>query len=137
MTALGELLIFIIYLFFGTLLLVRIYKEFKSKTKLKTDSIKRIIFSALPLILWASWMYYVHRTNELDCVGKYILTEYPNCDSCILELKSDNFYQVTSNEIVIEKGEWNYDSGGDYWIVEIGKHGQLGSGKFKYSDELE
>lgn len=98
---------------------------------------KRIIFSGLPLILFASWMYYVNRSNELMNVGKYSLTEYPNCNPCILELKTNNLYEVKDDEKVVEVGKWRYDSGGDFWIVELVEHGQLGSGKLTYSDKVE
>ena len=135
MNALGALSIFIVYIFLGFLLIMGIYQGLKTKNQI-TESIKMMLLAALPLIIWTSYRYYSHRAAQPNYVGKYLLTEYPKCASCILELRGDNFYQVIENERVIEEGEWSYDSGGDYWIVEIGEHGQLGTGDFKYSEKV-
>src|SRR5687767_14915479 len=58
-----------------------------------------------------------HRKSELEYVGTYYLTSYPNCQSCKLILKENNSYQVISAKTIIEEGNWHYESGGDYFIV--------------------
>jgi hypothetical protein len=41
-------------------------------------------------------------------------------------------YKIYSNKAVIEEGNWNHKSGGDYWITTLENKGQLGSGEYAY-----
>ncbi len=133
MSAIGELIVFLIYFILSIPILIFLIGLIKSKGKQITK--KRLIWliiSTILLILYGYAQYSSHRKAELDYVGIYQLTEYPDCDSCILELMSDNYYIVREKQNIIEKGRWKYKSGGDYWIVYLGEFGQLGTGKFRY-----
>jgi len=133
MAALGELLLVIVYTILSIpflILLVQFIRKRKQKNKKKR--LLWMLISLAPLILYGYWQYSGHRQLELENVGKYKLTNYPNCDSCILELKPDNHYYIFDKEKIIEKGKWGYRSGGDYWIVDIGENGQLGAGNYNY-----
>lgn len=73
------------------------------------------------------------KKSQLEHVGIYYLTNYPNCEHCILVLNEDQTCQVTSNDSILEKSNWHFESGGDYWITYIGTDGrQLGSGIYTY-----
>jgi hypothetical protein len=50
-------------------------------------------------------------------------------DLLIFRLQTPDFSQKD-----VEQGRWKYSSGADYWIVDIGESGQLGSGKYRYDD---
>ncbi|WP_298903445.1 hypothetical protein [uncultured Psychroserpens sp.] len=131
MSALGELIVFGIYVILIIPILLTLIVCIKRKKKLSGTLF--IIISLIPLALFSYSQYQNHRDAELDYVGIYDLTEYPNCDSCILKLNDDNTYLVSIEGSKIEHGKWNFRSGGDYWIVDIGEHGTLGSGRFKYT----
>jgi hypothetical protein len=74
-----------------------------------------------------------YRRSQLEHVGTYYLTNYPNCDSCIAILKDDNMYEVKQNKNIIESGNWHFEMGGDYLIVYMNNDsGQLGSGRFQF-----
>ena len=67
------------------------------------------LISATPLIIYGFAQYTSHRNAELEYVGIYTLTEYPNCDSCRLELMSINHYIVADRQKkIIENGKWRY-----------------------------
>ena len=86
------------------------------------------------------FIYYINNKNnykesQLQYVGTYDLTNYPNCDSCVLTFKEDNTYKVTDKSKIIETGDWYYDFGADYFIVYINKKkDRLGDGRFKYQN---
>ena len=76
-----------------------------------------------------------HRKLEVLYVGKYMLTEYPNCSPCILMLDANSTYKVVEKGAVKEEGEWHLETGDDYFILYLDhKNHRLGSGKFAYSD---
>ncbi|WP_298757108.1 hypothetical protein [uncultured Psychroserpens sp.] len=131
MSALGELIIFGIY----GILIIPIILTFIvfTKRKKKWSGFIYILISSIPLMLFSYSQYQNNRESELLYVGTYYLTDYYECKSCIIKLKEDNTYSVINNDHEIESGKWNYRSGGDYWIVDLGDYGQLGSGKFKYT----
>ena len=130
MSAIGELIVWIIYAILCippivTLVILRKNKSIKNGTIY-------FVVASLPLALIAYSQYSNQIEAELEYVAKYYLSAYPNCDSCVLQLKRDNSYSVTLNGNELEHGNWKYRSGGDYWIVDIGAYGQLGTGKYKY-----
>ncbi len=132
MSAIGELIVWIIYAILCIPPLRALF--ILRKNKFNKNSTIYLVLSFLPLALFAYSQYSNYREAELEYVGKYYLTEYPNCDSCVLHLKRANSYSVTLNGNELEHGYWKYRSGGDYWIVDIGEYGQLGTGKYKYHD---
>lgn len=137
MSSIGDFIVFIVYsILLVPPILIIIFLIFRKKR----FTIKRSVYlvvAFIPLIFFGSFQYKNKRDFELKYVGIYFLTEYPNCDSCLLILTKDNSYSVTKNGTKIETGHWNYRGGGDFWIVDIGKNGQLGSGKFKYRDKTK
>ena len=90
------------------------------------------LISIAPLSFAVYEEYTEHLKEQLQHVGRYYLTEYPNCDSCILFLKSNLSYSVFKYESEIEQGKWRFRSGSDYFIVDIGEHGRLGTGNYTY-----
>jgi hypothetical protein len=133
----GALGILILYFFYGIIILIGLFflkLAFASNFKLL-----RITYSLLALCSFASltFCFYLqwqkHRKEELQYVGTYYLTEYPNCPTCVAVLKRNNTYKVLDGENEIEKGNWRFESGGDYFILYMDNDKyQLGSGKFSY-----
>ena len=111
---------------------VLIFFGILSKRSLKVW-VALFLISITPLSIYGYKHYNDHHKEEQKYVGQYYLTEYPDCEPCTLKLSAKMSYSVFHNENEIESGKWKYRSGSDYWIVDIGEHGQLGSGKFKYS----
>jgi len=104
------------------------------KNKLKRKRrITLLIILSVPIIMFRYKQVSNHRQAELQYVGTYYLTDYQNCKSCVLKLRDDNTYSVLNGKEETENGAWKYLSGGDFWIVEIGKHGQLGTGEYNYN----
>jgi hypothetical protein len=131
MSAIGELIVWTIYAILCippiiTLMILR-EKKFRRKGPIF------LTLALIPLTLFGYNQYSNHREAEWKYVGVYYLTEYPNCDACFLILNKNNFYSVINQDNEIEKGKWKYRSGGDYWTVDIGVNGQLGTGNFKYN----
>lgn len=132
MSAIGELIVLIIYLILCVppiwiiLLLILRGKKFRTK------GITYLLIGLIPLTVFSYNQYSNHKDAEIKFVGFYYLTEYPDCNPCKLNLKENNTFTVYNGKEEIERGKWKYRSGGDYWIVDIGKYGQLGSGKYKY-----
>jgi hypothetical protein len=132
MSAIGELVVWIIYAILCIPPLRALF--ILRKNKFNKNGAIYLVVASIPLALFAYSQYSNHRKAELEYVGIYYLTEYPNCDSCVLHLNRDNSYSVTLNGNELEHGNWKYRSGGDYWIVDIGEHGQLGTEKYTYHD---
>ncbi len=132
MSTIGELIIFLIYFILSIPIFIFLIGLIKSKGKQIKKRLIWLIISTVLLIFYSYAQYSSHRKAELDYVGIYQLTEYPDCDSCILELNSDNLYIVREKQNIMEKGKWKYKSEGDYWIVYLGEFGQLGTGKYRY-----
>lgn len=133
MSAIGEILEFIVYLILLIpplciiiLVIVR-EKEFLKK------GLFYLSVALIPLSLYTYSEYSNHREAELKYVGKYYLTNYPDCEPCVLILNKNNCYSVTKLNKELEQGKWRFRSGGDYWIVDIGEHGQLGTGEYRYN----
>jgi hypothetical protein len=133
MNGVGELLIFIIYLFLGltsVVLFVQAFYEYKSVKP------RFLAYSASFFILFC-WFKTCrnkrYQEAQIEHVGIYYLTNYPNCDSCYVELKEDMTYNLVRKDTVIKTGDWHFESGGDYWILYMDKERyQLGSGDFEY-----
>ena len=134
MFALGELIRFFIYLILSIPPIIAVVLIIIRGRKFSNRNLILLSISSIPLVLFSYNVYSNHRKAELQYVGIYILNNYEKCDSCILELKKNNSFTVTDQEVQIEKGKWKYRSGSDYWIVDIGNYGQLGTGKYKYSE---
>jgi hypothetical protein len=76
-----------------------------------------------------------YKNNQLDQVGIYYLTNYPNCDSCYIELNENMTYKIINKGQKVKNGDWHYESGGDYWITYLnGERDQLGSGTYSYTN---
>lgn len=95
-----------------------------------------LAISALPLLLFSFSQYYGYRKSKLEYVGKYQLEANSMCGGGIIELKCDNSYSILCDGEYVETGKWDYREGGDYWIVDIGKNGQLGCGDYKYAFKI-
>lgn len=132
MSALGELIIIGIYLVLSIPLILTLIVALLRKKKKTLNRLLYPFLAAIPLILFSYFQYQNNRQAELKYVGIYYLTNYLNCKSCTLKLNTDNTYIVSKDSTDLENGKWNYRSGGDYWIVDIGENGQLGTGKFEY-----
>lgn len=136
MAALGEFIEFLFYIVLIIAVVLPFALYFVSNTK-KSKTFFIIVFictsSLLGSLLLNRWQ--AHKEQELEYVGTYLLTNYPNCSGCKLILKKNNTYSVKNGDKIIEEGDWNFRSGGDYWIVEIGEHDQLGSGIFRYNKD--
>ncbi|WP_299334064.1 hypothetical protein [uncultured Psychroserpens sp.] len=132
MSALGELFIWIIYALLCIPTLAIILILIADRKRHKSKRLIYLLISLLPVSLFAYHQHSEHRQQELKYVGVYYLTTYPSCNSCTLHLNKDNTYEVHRDSTKIEHGNWSYRSGSDYWIVDIGESGQLGSGNYTY-----
>lgn len=133
MSAFVELLIYFIYfiLGFGTLLFLA--WAFTTKRKTKIWAILAALFFGILFFSFKSCQDGYYKKNQISKVGQYNLTDYPNCTSCIIELKENQTFEVTNSGKIIEQGNWHYEVGGDYWITYLDNDNyQLGSGKFAY-----
>lgn len=139
MSGLGELLVFMLYALLGSSAIICILMIIASNSKLlKLLYFIGFIAGAALFFLYYNYKSNSHRASELEYVGTYYLTDFPNCNSCKVVLKADNTYEVRKEAYVIETGDWHYESGGDYWIVYMNnKDDQLGSGRFAYKEQNE
>lgn len=133
MAAISELLIYFIYFILGLTSIVFFVLTFTTKKQNKIWTGVAGLFFTFLLFNFKSYESDNYKKNQLSQVGFYYLTNYPNCDSCVLELKENQMYQVTKRGQIIEQSNWHYEVGGDYFIVYLDndKH-QLGSGDFVY-----
>ena len=135
MSAIGELIVVIIYVFLAVVALLCLLKIITSKGKM--NKLLYLIVFGISTALFTMYLTFRsnnHRTSELNYVGTYSLTRYPNCNACKLLLKENNLYEVIKGTKVMETGEWHFESGGDYWIVYMNdKNDQLGNERFTYS----
>jgi hypothetical protein len=133
MSGLGELIIIGIYVVLSIPIILTLIVSLLRKNKKKLNRLLYPFLTSIPLIIFAYFQYQNNKQAELKYVGIYYLTEYPNCQYCTLRLNVNNTYIVSKGDIDLENGKWNYRSGGDYWIVDLGDYGQLGSGKYRYT----
>ncbi|MES2662385.1 MAG: hypothetical protein V4629_03685 [Pseudomonadota bacterium] len=133
MSALGELLIYFIYFVLGLGTLLFLALTFTAKRTIRVWAGLGTLFLGFLLFSFKSCQSDNYKENQLSQVGLYYLTDYPNCDSCIIELKENQTYEVTKHGQIIERSDWHYEVGGDYWITYLDNNNyQLGSGKFAY-----
>jgi hypothetical protein len=133
MSALGELLIYFIYFVLGLGSLLFLALAFISKRTTKIWASLAALFFGSLFFSFRSWQNDNYKKNQLSQVGKYYLTDYPNCNSCIIELKENLTYEVTNSGKIIEQSNWHFEVGGDYWITYLDNDNyRLGSGKFTY-----
>ena len=133
MAALGELAVYIIYLLLAIGGLVFLFFTFRVKRSIKPFTLLGFGLFVFLIAKYSSHNKEVYRDWQLQHVGIYYLTDHPDCDSCVLELKEDMTYEVRSGNKVIEKSNWHFESGGDYWITYLDhdRH-QLGAGDYAY-----
>ncbi len=136
MYAIGSLFVLFIYFVLSAPALLLLGLLVLNRKSLRTLHYIYFIVASIPLVLFSTYRYTEHREAELEWVGYYYLTDYPNCLKCVLELDAGNRYRVFENDSTLESGQWDYDHGGDYFIVSLGEYGQLGSGKYAYHEYL-
>jgi hypothetical protein len=129
MAAIGELLVYLLQGLLVLLALVGIRRLYQAASARKRLLAIAQIISASGLLLRG---FYLQKEAENKYIGTYVLTAYPACTTCLLALKPANQYEVRQGDLVKEAGSWHYKSGGDYWAVEIGDNGRLGTGRFDY-----
>jgi hypothetical protein len=130
MSALGELIGKIIYWAIILGGLVSLILAIILKGTLRKAIAAGIFLLCIILVLF---MRNDYRQSQLNHVGTYYLTNYPNCDACIAVLKDDNMYEVKQNKKTIERGNWRFESGGDYLVVYMNNDSdKLGSGRFQF-----
>ena len=133
MSALGELFIYIIYIGLGLASLLFLILTFTSKKRDKIWAAFATLFFGFLLIGFKSCQSNNYKNNQLNQVGLYYLTDYPNCDSCVIELKENQTYEVRTYGEIVEQSNWHYEVGGDYFITYLDNDNyQLGVGKFVY-----
>lgn len=133
-TALSELFDDIIYFLLGLACVMFFGLTFTVKRKNRIWTALAGCFFVFLLFKFKFYSNDVYKKNQLSKVGVYYLTNYPDCDSCVLELKENQKYVVINNGRVVEQSNWHYKVGGDYFIVYLDndKH-QLGSGDYAYT----
>ena len=133
MSAFGELFIYLIYVLLGLTGVVFFLWTYTSKKVRKPWTLLGGLFFTFLLFYFKSCQNENYKRNQLSQVGKYYLTDYPNCKSCYIELKENMTYNVIDDGKIIETSNWHYESGGDYWITYLDNDKyQLGNGKFNY-----
>ena len=133
MWALGELFVYIIYFLLGLASIAFLIVAITTRRQHKLRAGIMAVISGFLLIGFNTCRNNNYAANQLTQVGLYYLSTYPHCDSCILELKENQTYEVTSRGKIIEQSNWHYEVGGDYLIVYLdnNKH-QLGYGDYKF-----
>lgn len=133
MSAFGELFKLIIYIFLCIPPFIIILLAFLNGKRFLKKGLILLLVSIIPITIVSYNDYSKYKKEKLRYVGSYSLTEYTNCEFCILKLNEDSSYSVSSStNNIIESGNWKYSRIGDYWIVSIGKEGQLGVRNYKY-----
>nr|WP_288836388.1 hypothetical protein [uncultured Flavobacterium sp.] len=133
MAALGELIVLCIYLLLGLGALMLLVLTFKQKKSYKPWTLLGSFFCCALFFAYKYFSDEAYQKSQLSQVGLYHLTNYPNCDDCILQLKEDMTYEVKNRDKIIERSDWHYESGGDYWITWLDNDRyQLGFGKYSY-----
>src|SRR4051812_18554249 len=84
MAALGELIVLFIFLLLGLAAIVFLILTFTAKKSSKPWTLLGSIFFCVLLFSYKSCLNEAYKKSQLDQVGIYYLTKYPNCDSCIM-----------------------------------------------------
>lgn len=133
LSAISDLIPYLIFVFLGLAAIFFLVSTFKANRSAKPWTLICSAFFCFLIFKFNSWLKERYEKGQLDHVGIYYLTDYPNCDHCILELKEDKTYQVSNNDTVLEKSNWHFESGGDYWITYLDNdRSQLGGGQYAY-----
>ena len=133
MSAIGALIIFMIFFILGLICIVYFIKALgadssRKKRYLITSSIVFLLFTFLKSGKDRSYLQ-----AQMGEVGIYYLTDYPNCDSCYIDLKENMTYNIINQGKVVETSNWHHEEGGDYWITYLNNDRyQLGSGEMAY-----
>ena len=135
MSALSELIPYGIYIFLALFCLGFLILTFTSPKPTRPWTFIGSACFAFLFFKFKSCEKEQYRQNQLDHVGIYWLTEYPNCNSCYLELKEDMTYVIVNKAKIVETSNWHYEMGGDYFITFLNNdRDQLGSGAYAYRD---
>ena len=133
MSAIGELIVWCIFILLGLGSIVLFIFTFTIKRSLKPWTFLGSIFLCFLFFSYRASINYAYRQKQLDQVGIYYLTAYPSCTDCILELKEDLTYEIRREDKIIKKSNWHFESGGDYWITWLDNEKyQLGYGDYSY-----
>jgi hypothetical protein len=133
LSALSELFVYIPYFVLGLACVIFFRLTIKAKRQKKIGAGIAGLFCIFLLFNYKSCVADSYKKNQLTRVGLYYLTNYPDCDSCVLELKENQTYQITKRGQIIEQSNWHYEVGGDYFILYLGNDNhQLGSGDYAY-----
>lgn len=134
MTAFGEVILYSIYFNLGSaaiIFFIRLFFVKSSESKI-SSGILGITFVLSIVFIWYT-RESGRQEEQIEHVGTYYLTDYPNCDNCICKLNEDNTFYIYSGSTIYEKGDWHFESGGDYLITYLhGDKYQLGCGNYKY-----
>ncbi len=136
MWAIGELITLIIYFFLGlsTVVFLLLAVTLK-KRQTRLLALGPGLFFGFLLLCFKFYQDRNYKKSQLNQVGIYYLTDYPDCDSCYIELNENMTYKIVNKSQAIENGDWHYESGGDFWITYLnGTKDQLGNGKYSYHD---
>lgn len=135
MSALGEVLIYVIYFILGLSCIAFLLLTFSSKKYKKIWTIIASVIFGYLFFYFKSCQQQNYKQNQLSVVGTYYLTNYPDCNSCYLELKEDKTYVIVNKGKIVESSNWHYEVGGDYWITYLDNDKcQLGFGNYIYRD---
>ena len=135
MNGAAELVIIVFYLLVAFFALRFLWISYEYRSSKKKYPYLAFAMAFLAFVIWYPYQSRIRKVKaDMENVGAYTLTKYPNCKSCVAVLKSNMTYTVLDKKNVIEVGDWHYEVGQDYWIVYLnGKHDQLGSGKYVFS----
>ncbi len=133
MFALGEVIIYFIYFILGLPCIIFLILTITSKKSSKEwNFLSSLMFGSL-FFYFKSCQDESYKRDQLSVVGVYYLDNYPNCDSCYLELKENMKYIIVNKGEIIEQSNWHFEAGGDYFILYLDNdRNQLGSGKYSY-----
>lgn len=92
-------------------------------------------FSLMPFAFVWYLDYSSHQRDKMRNTGTYMLTAYPDCSNCRLEILKNGSFGVLKDDELVERGKWSYQQQGDFWIVILNDDENLGEGRFLYDRE--
>jgi hypothetical protein len=133
-SGLTELIKYFIYIIlFANCIFFLVFSLVSEKNKFSNFKFGFSLICGFLLIFLKTCVNYNYNRSQLTQVGIYYLTDYPSCKSCRIELKENLKYIVFNNNKEVEKGDWHYEVGGDYWITYLnGRKSILGEGIYSY-----
>lgn len=133
LSALSELIVPLVYFCLILLALLFLGLVFVIKKPYKFLPLLAHILFLVLIYRFYNWDEQSAKNAQLQQVGIYHLTAYPGCDSCIIELKEDKIFEVKAGDSILERADWYYKAGGDFWITYLNQgQYQLGRGKYSY-----